>query len=294
MPRVAVVDTAFVDSAHSGGPAPGTVQELAKAAFGETANPDDYVARPATERVLQKLEEAVFGAGVPAALIAPPGMGKSMLLRVFAARARARTRVAELAYGSLDFEGLCEWALGLLGMQVNRVDGLSSEGLARAARKQDITLIIDDACSLPVATARQLAELVRNGSPGLRLVVAAPDGYAASRVLAALGSPLEELRLVEPMNREEALAYMRQRLARSKAPSGVRQLLSSGALSRVLRLSGGVPRRVHSIVHEVVVDLPADVRAGWRDEDWLGAPLDELGSLGLDDEVRQLVDENAA
>ena len=55
-------------------------------AFGETANPDEYIPRPACEEALAELERTVFDQEEPCALIAPPGMGKSLLLRVFAKR----------------------------------------------------------------------------------------------------------------------------------------------------------------------------------------------------------------
>ena len=47
-------------------------------------------------------------------------------------------------------------------------------------------------------------------------------------------------------------------------------------ISRVLRVSGGVPRRIHFVAHEVLYDMPADVQEQWRDEDWIGEPIEEI------------------
>ena len=118
-------------------------------AFGETANPDEYIPRDACEEALAALEGAVFDRCEPAALIAPPGMGKSLLLRVFAQRVEHRIDVVELAYGAMPFDDLCEWTLRLLGAEVAAEP---REQLAHWLKDRDLLLAIDDASSLPHET----------------------------------------------------------------------------------------------------------------------------------------------
>ena len=246
-------------------------------AFGETANPDEYVSRPACEALLDQLEEVVFDTDGSAALIAAPGMGKSMLLRVFAQRAGERIDAVELAYGALSFEDLCEWTLLLASESVT---GTPSEDLESLLERRHLLLTIDDASSLPPATARALGALAQR-QPRLRVVLAAAEGYVTSRVLAAFGDPLSRLHFSEPMDADEACAYMAHRLEYWGASSATIDHLEPGPIARALRLSGGIPRRLHGLVHELLADSPHEVRAHWRDEDWLGAPLDELTESDL-------------
>lgn len=246
--------------------------EILARAFGETANPDDYIPRPECEDVLLGLEQRVFDLGEPATLIAPPGMGKSLLLRVLAQRMADRGRRVELAYGALSFEDLCEWTLRLLGEPVTR---MPSDDLDNLLTRHDLLLTIDDASSLPAVTARALGALVRR-TPRLRLVLAASEGYLTSRMLAAFGQPMHRLQLAEPMNAEQACAYMTQRLQRWGASDEMLDRLRGNAIKRVVRLSGGVPRRIHEIAHQVLGASPEAQHEGGRDEDWLGAPLDEF------------------
>ena len=244
-------------------------------AFGETANPDEYIPRRACEEALAALEAAVFEEGGSAALIAPPGMGKSLLLRVFAQRVRDRVDVVELAYGAMPFEDLCEWTLRLLGEDVAAEPG---EHLEHWLKERDLLLAIDDASSLPRETTAALARLVESTAPRLRVVLAASDGYAVSRTLAAFGPSCRSVRLSEPMDEAEARAYLARRLDREGATPETLERLRPGSITRLLRLSGGIPRRVHVVAQEVLVEIPDSVNEEWREESWLGTPIDELGS----------------
>lgn len=246
-------------------------------AFGETANPDEYIPRPACEAVLRELEHAVFEQEEPAALIAPPGMGKSLLLRVFAQRCEHQLDVVELAYGAMPFEDLCEWTLRLLGEEVGADP---REDFGRRLKERNLLLAIDDASSLPHETTSELAELVRMSSPRLRVVLVAADGFAASRMLAAFGEPCHPVRLMEPMDEAETRSYLARRLDRQGATPETLDRLRPGSVTRLLRLSGGVPRRVHAVAQQVLVEIPPSVNEEWREESWLGAPLDELGPVG--------------
>jgi len=242
-------------------------------AFGETANPDEYIPRPACEEALAELERTVLEQEEPCALIAPPGMGKSLLLRVFAKRCVDRIETVELAYGAMPFDDLCEWTLRLLGEEVSEEPVRDLEGVLKS---RDLLLTIDDASSLPPDTTGALAQLVQRSAPRLRVVLVAAEGYAASRMLAAFGASCHSVRLTTPMSEAEARSYLARRLDRYGATPKTLDNLRPGSVTRLLRLSGGIPRRIHAVAQQVLVEIPESVNEEWREESWLGAPLDEL------------------
>jgi hypothetical protein len=243
-------------------------------AFGETANPEDYVARPACERILRAIDRIVFKEAQPVALIAPPGMGKSLLLRVFARRRSGRATAIELLYGSMSFDELSEWILQLLGEPVG--DDPTGE-LERMLGARELLLTIDDASSLPEDTAQRLGELARLVAPRLRIAFAAMDSRAASSVFAAFGEPLQRVHLLQPMDIRETRRYMLRRLAACGAGSELTGRLTRGMTARELRLSRGVPRRVHNVAEHALLPVTQDPSDQKSDEEWLGAPLEELG-----------------
>jgi type II secretory pathway predicted ATPase ExeA len=266
-------------------PGPGSGQRsrdvrLARRAspFGETANPDEYVPRGATEAALHELERLVSQAR-PAALISAPGLGKTLLLHLLARRLGYRLRFLYLPYGAMPLEELCAWALGRLQ---EPSEGNPTEALLRCAtawRSQGgsaLVLTIDDASSLTLETARALGLLVRAGGGALRLVLAAADDAVSSRAVAAVGRDVVEVRLSPPLSPAETRRYVQTQLERAEASEAVRSRFDAPALERIYQLSGGIPRLINQVAGWLATDRPADVHPGWRSERGLGAPLDEL------------------
>ena len=60
------------------------------ASFREVANPSRYVASPETERVLRELVQTIARPGAAAALVSPPGHGKTLILRLVGEKARGK------------------------------------------------------------------------------------------------------------------------------------------------------------------------------------------------------------
>lgn len=92
--------------------------------FRETADPARYVPREATEQALGALEAWRREEGVGStvvALVAAPGLGKTLLLRLFEERLRRDGAASEagdvlyLPYAGLELPDLCAWCYGLLG-----------------------------------------------------------------------------------------------------------------------------------------------------------------------------------
>lgn len=223
----------------------------ARIAFGETADPDCYVARPETERALAILEAAVLGQGRSAAVIGSPGMGKSLLLRLFGVRRKGTHRVVYLPYAALDLAEFCAWVLGLLGEKAAATD-TAVAALQQFAARTPLLLLIDEASSLPPATARRLGDLVRESANGLQLALAASDDARSSRALAALGLELGEARLRTPMSEQETAEYVSERIRRADVCDELAILLGGRAAARIHALAGGVPRRVHDLALRLI------------------------------------------
>jgi type II secretory pathway predicted ATPase ExeA len=269
----------------------------ALAAFGETSNPAEYVPREACETALRALEQAVR-AGRCAALTAPPGLGKSLLLRLLERRLASGHRCLFLPYGALATSELCAWVLGLLGEAFR--DDPCTELLRYARRSAEegrvLVLLVDDASSMPRGTARELGELVRESGNRLRLVLAASDDATSSRVLAVLHPDVVLVRFRAPMTGAETRLYVEARLEQARTPELLRRRFDDETIGWIHRLSGGVPRRVHDLGRSLLDEPPEGVGSLWREERWLGAPIEETGDSRLEElpALREILAKRAA
>lgn len=256
----------------------------AKNPFGETSNPAEYVPRDATEAALLAIERAVRGRRVTA-LIAPPGLGKSLLLKLLAERLAPGFESRVLPYAALSLEDLCAWALGLLGQPPADEPRAELLRLARQLGEEGriLALMIDDGSSMPLDTARTLGTLIRESGNRLRVVLAATDDAVSSRVVAALHPEIFEVRLVETMSPDETRLYVRTRLEQAGVDEALRGRFREAILGWIHRLSGGVPRRIHELARSVLDDVPAGVGNGWREERWLGAPIEDADTPATED-----------
>jgi type II secretory pathway predicted ATPase ExeA len=283
---------------RKGDTAPAAVGTAGREPFGETVDPTLHVPREATERALDALEDALRRSAGVLLLTAPPGLGKTHLLQVACRRLRPRVRSVLLAYGSLAPEDLCAWALGLLGEDTERATGEAAlEALLSLARHEHaeggaLLLVVDDANSLPLATARRLAALVAEGKGALRLLLAATDDARTSRLAAALGTDLCELRFTAPMTEAETRDYVLARLERAGTPPDLRSRFDDDAIAGIHRLSRGIPRRVHEVANPVLHAMPEHVRPAWRELRWLGTPIDDA-SAALSDVDADLAEAEA-
>jgi len=242
------------------------------AAFRETADPSAYVPRPASEDALAALQSITRGAQTVAVLSGPPGLGKTLLLRVLEDRHRTSARPVYLPYASLQLDELAAWGLGLLHHEPasDPVAALCEAARAGFIRRGPLLLLIDDANSMPVDTARALGEHVEACQGELRLVLAAPDDARTSRVVAALGQEAVERRFDRPMTEAETEHYVSERLRAEDAEPIVWRRLNRGIVRRLHGLSGGNPRRLHALASEVVRGEPGQpvlrqIEPAWPD-----------------------------
>lgn len=271
-------------------------------AFGETADPGAHVPRSATESLLEGLLHWCADDGLGstvAAMIAPPGFGKTHLLRVLELRLAGggsegagdlspvrASRVLYLPYAALTLPDLCRWVYGLLGRSVEAIAGLprSESGALEAlsvlgdASSGPFYLLVDDADSMPVATLRALAQGLAPERSAIRLVLALTDDSRAARLLAVLDRlrPFESL-LRTPLDEPETEAYLRARLARAGLGVDLLDGLDPVTVGRIGALSGGVPRRIHRVVTALLepehAALARALSVHPRSDAWLGAPI---------------------
>ena len=214
--------------------------------FADCPDPAGYVPRPASEAALAELLDCAGHPERPALLLAPPGLGKSLLLHLLATRLPPGLQAVYVANPALGPADLCTWTLGRLGAAdwPDPIPVLAAFTEHCADRGGALIWLIDDAHLLPEETARWIGRLRAQSRGALRLVAAAVEDERA-KTLEALG-PLRQVRgLASPMSAAESRAYLRARLARAPTEPARRSALED-ALERIQKASGGIPRALSS------------------------------------------------
>lgn len=212
--------------------------------FADTPNPALYVPRDASDRALAGLLDCAGRPDRPAALLAPPGHGKTLLLHLLAARLPAALRAVYVPNPVLTPAELCAWTLGRLGSPAwsDPIAVLAAYAEHRAGCGGALVWLVDDAHSLPEETARWLGHVVTRAGGALRLVLAAIEDERG-KALDALG-PLARIdALAQPMERGETASYVLERLVRARARSELRERCKA-ALDVVHEVGAGIPREV--------------------------------------------------
>jgi len=221
-------------------------------AFAPVPDRAAYVPRPATEEALAAAVAALDAGALAVVLHGPPGIGKSLALRVLADRLGADYDVLHVATGALPLPDLLGLALGSRGAEAgrDRLRRVVAGALRAAGRGATLVLPIDDAGALGAASARGLASLARNFEGALRLVLAV-DGDPSDTLRAAFGSGLGEVRLERPMSAAEVAEYLAARLARARVSAELRARFDGDQAARLHALSGGIPALVNRLATEL-------------------------------------------
>ncbi len=226
--------------------------------FAITPDPAVYVPREATETARKQLLRSASNPTKTTALIGPPGLGKTLLLHLLAEEVPGETRTAYLPYAALPPEELCAWALGLLDSPATNdpIGALEAFGRELGERKSSLLLLIDDAGAMPIATARWAGELVQNSGGNVRLALAASDNATGNRVIAAIGSNFDIVHLNDSMTEDETRKYIDGRLELARVPASIRARFDDRTVRLLHRVSGGIPRRLHSGAAEILQEVP--------------------------------------
>ncbi len=276
-----------------------SLAEASRRAFSETADPDAYVERPASEAALREitawLEEAPHGSPL-AAIIATPGLGKTMLLRVVEAHLNARglasgtpgarPRALYLPYAGLGPTDLAIWVHGLLGRPCPALGDEGADAIAALGRLGEgaaapLTLLLDDADSMPASTLEALTtSLPRDGAP-FRLLLALNPDSKGSRLLASLHALApREIRYRVRLSPEETGDYVRARMRWAGFPEAEVARIDDEEALRIHALSNGVPRAIHAIAVDRFIAHAAvrgafELQSKRRREDWMGRPIED-------------------
>ncbi|MGB8694830.1 MAG: AAA family ATPase [Steroidobacteraceae bacterium] len=213
-------------------------------------------------RHAEALAHLVYGineAGGFIQLTGEVGTGKTTTIRSLLARAPGNAEIALIINPRLTplefLQTICEeLGIGLpdaaLGNSKELVDQLNRYLLRAHAAGRRVVLIVDEAQNLSAEVLEQvrlltnletesqkLLQIILIGQPELRTLLERNDlRQLAQRVTARYH--------LEPLGREDTLAYVRHRLRIAGATSDI---FTSAALREVYRLSGGVPRVINVI-----------------------------------------------
>jgi type II secretory pathway predicted ATPase ExeA len=240
------------------------------------ASPEAYVPREASERCLGELEAFAQG-GEPrvALLFGPSGMGKTLLLRVLAARLEGRLRSVYVPNPIFAPRELCLWALEAL--KVPR-EGDPEAALLRTAeslRREGggLLLLVDDVELLPTRTQAWIFAVARRAGGALRAVLAGVDADRRDQLLECAVGGLQLVRLEEPMSAPESAALVRAELERSGAAPEVCARFDEAGLAEIHRRSRGLPIHVQNEAAAIAGGAPAGEERGLS----LGARIVSVG-----------------
>jgi type II secretory pathway predicted ATPase ExeA len=228
--------------------------------FGATCDPRLYVPRLGTEAALRALKEGFASGRLVSLLSGPPGLGKTMVLRMLPQQL-ACARCAYLPYTALGIEELALVSLDALGEEAASDSAtIALAACARRVPEAPLVLLLDDACALPAPSARALRELVEALDGALRLVAAAAEDTRSLVALASLGDDALNVGLRHPLTPHEANAYVRGRLMRAGA-SAAERALQDEHIALIAAESAGVPRDINTLASLM---LRAQSEAGKR------------------------------
>lgn len=192
------------------------------------------------------------------------GTGKTTLLRHFLAGLGDDVHAAYVfnpALTSLELLQTIDAEFGLpttSGSKAELVAALNAHLLAEHAAGRRSVVVVDEAQALDLAvleqlrllsnletTTEKLLRIVLVGQPQLRDLLQHPD-------LTQLNQRITLRWHIGPLTRRETAAYVRHRVDVAAGTPG-RVLFTRGALGRIHRLSGGVPRLINMIAHRALI-----------------------------------------
>ena len=192
-----------------------------------------YVPRASTEAALEGLEGRLRRGERVVVLSGPPGMGKSLLLRILGERLADRFEAIFVPCMVLGGEDLLRWLLhcrGLSSRDAEPEQAWLRQAAAAAALGRGLLLLLDDAHALSEEAAARLGGLLERAEGSLCIAATECDGPVPGSGVGFRGAA--HVRLDAPLGYPEARA-----LAEGWGlPTG-----DEGDLANLLRKTAGVP-----------------------------------------------------
>jgi type II secretory pathway predicted ATPase ExeA len=244
------------------------------------------------EKARTSLARCIEHDGGPGLIVGPAGVGKSLLCQLVADQFKSRFRVVTLASARLcTRRALLQNILFELGLpyrdleegelRLSLIDYLAND--ERAA--QGMLLVVDEAHSLPtrlLEEIRMITNLVRNGKPRVRLILAGSarlEERFASPKLESFNQRVAVRCYLESLGREETRQYVQSQIVAAGRKAS--DVFTPDALDAVFDATGGVPRLINQVCDHALVLATvngqttiraAGIQEAWSDLQQLPAP----------------------
>jgi type II secretory pathway predicted ATPase ExeA len=267
--------------------------------FAAAPRVDRYFPGAAIEAARQALGRSIDRAEGTGLVVGPAGSGKTLVCHLLAEQFRGRFAVALLSNGHLDSRReLLQAILFELGLPYRRLE----EGELRLslidyiANEQNVRdgllLLVDEAHTLPprlLEEVRLIANVVRNGQPRVRLVLAGNpilEESLADPQLQALSQRVSTRCYLDGFDHGQTQQYVVAQL--TAAGSDGHNIFTPEALEAVHRASDGIPRLINQVCdHALILAFAggrrqidgAGIEEAWSDLQQLPAPWGESRRL---------------
>jgi type II secretory pathway predicted ATPase ExeA len=263
--------------------------QLQNRPFSASPVADRYFAFGSIEHARETITRCIERGEGPAVVLGAAGTGKSTLCQVLAAQLQEKFRIATLASARLcTRRALLQNILFELQLPYrDREEGELRLSLIDYLQPSEscphgMLLIVDEAHMLPLRLLeeiRMITNLVRDGEPRVRLVLAASlmlDERLASPRLESFNQRIAARCYLQSMNRDETCGYVQAHIR--KAGGNPDEVFAETALHAIYRATDGIPRLVNQVCDHVLmmaaIGRQAPVDAAGVEEAW--ADLQQL------------------
>ena len=273
--------------------------QLQQRPFAAAPRIDRYFPGTAIEAARRALARSIDRAEGTGLVVGPAGTGKTLVCHLLAEQFRGRFAVALLSNGHLDTRReLLQAILFELGLPYRRLE----EGELRLslidyiANEQNapegLLLLVDEAHTLPsrlLEEIRLIANVVRNGQPRARLVLAGNPGLEESLAdpqLAALSQRVATRCYLDGLDHAQTQQYVLAQM--NEAGADGRQVFTPEALEAIYRATEGIPRLINQVCdHALILAFAggrrqidrAGIEEAWSDLQQLPTPWGESHRL---------------